>query len=231
MKLSCNIVRDLLPLYHDEVCSADSKAIVAEHLSGCEACREELRLIEAELDTPHISPQSECSMKAVSAAWKKSKKRAFIKGLVIAAIICALAVGGHVGLVQWKVIPVAADVLEVSELSQLADGGIVFHLFVNDNKNLYFTKFTTTEDGCFYLTPMHSVIEGKRTADFGGFSNYYLFYPPGVDAVKMSAIRLTDADGVKAIYAGPVGKGVLIWEEGMTLPAASAEMEQIMSER
>lgn len=230
MSISCDIIRDLLPLYHDDVCSADSKEAISEHLKGCETCREELRLIEADLNTPHISPKSEKSIKAVSAAWKKSKKRAYVKGTIITTIICALLVGVFFGLTQWKVIPVAADVLEVTELSQLSDGGIVFHLFVNDNKNLYFTKFTTSEDGCFYLTPMHSIIETTRTYDIGGFSQYNVFYPPGHDAEKVHP-GITLPSNVKKIFVGPVGDGALVWEEGLELPPANAEVEQIMFEK
>lgn len=39
MKLSCQIVQDLLPLYEDEVCSEDSREAVQAHLCECEACR------------------------------------------------------------------------------------------------------------------------------------------------------------------------------------------------
>lgn len=38
MKYPCEMVRDLLPLYHDEVCSDSSKKIVEEHLEECESC-------------------------------------------------------------------------------------------------------------------------------------------------------------------------------------------------
>lgn len=42
MKLSCEIIRDLLPLYAEELASADSAEAVREHLQGCEGCREAL---------------------------------------------------------------------------------------------------------------------------------------------------------------------------------------------
>ncbi|MCM1054618.1 MAG: zf-HC2 domain-containing protein [Bacteroides sp.] len=45
MKLSCEIVRDLLPLYSDNVCSEESRAAVEEHLTECIPCREELKSI------------------------------------------------------------------------------------------------------------------------------------------------------------------------------------------
>lgn len=41
MKLSCDIVQDLLPLYEDGVCSPDSRSAVEEHLKTCPQCRGE----------------------------------------------------------------------------------------------------------------------------------------------------------------------------------------------
>ena len=39
MKLSCDIVADLLPGYLDNTCSAESRRAVEAHLKECEACR------------------------------------------------------------------------------------------------------------------------------------------------------------------------------------------------
>jgi Leucine-rich repeat (LRR) protein len=39
MKTSCQIIEDLLPLYIDEVCSEESKAVVEDHLKNCQSCR------------------------------------------------------------------------------------------------------------------------------------------------------------------------------------------------
>lgn len=38
-KLSCNIVEDLLPLYHDGVCSEESRDAISEHLNTCPHCQ------------------------------------------------------------------------------------------------------------------------------------------------------------------------------------------------
>ena len=35
MKTPCNVIRDLLPLYHDGVCSPESRQLVEEHLEKC----------------------------------------------------------------------------------------------------------------------------------------------------------------------------------------------------
>lgn len=41
MKNECSIVRDLLPLYVEDMVSAETGVFVKEHLDGCEACRAE----------------------------------------------------------------------------------------------------------------------------------------------------------------------------------------------
>ena len=41
MSKECSIVRDLLPLYIEDMVSADTGEFVKEHLDGCEACRGE----------------------------------------------------------------------------------------------------------------------------------------------------------------------------------------------
>ena len=38
-EIHCEIIRDLLPLYVDDVCSEKSKDMIEEHLRGCEECR------------------------------------------------------------------------------------------------------------------------------------------------------------------------------------------------
>lgn len=40
MKVTCKVIQDLLPLYHDSVCSPETAALVEEHLKDCETCQE-----------------------------------------------------------------------------------------------------------------------------------------------------------------------------------------------
>lgn len=39
MKISCNIIEDLLPLYVDDMVSEDSRQLVEEHLKECTTCQ------------------------------------------------------------------------------------------------------------------------------------------------------------------------------------------------
>ena len=38
--IPCDLIKDLLPLYTDDVCSEQTKHTVEEHLATCERCRE-----------------------------------------------------------------------------------------------------------------------------------------------------------------------------------------------
>ena len=45
-KFSCDTVRDMLPLYVDNIVSDDTRAIVEEHIASCDACRKEPRCLQ-----------------------------------------------------------------------------------------------------------------------------------------------------------------------------------------
>lgn len=223
MKTSCKVIQDLLPLYHDNVCSEESCILVGEHLKECELCKQVLKDIGEELVCV-VAPNDQGEpIKAIKFAWEKSKTKAFFKGTLITVIICAILVGGFIGLTQWKIIPVSPDLLEVSEISQLSDGRIIYHLSVKDDKELHFVKFTTNKDGTYYMTPMRSVIEGKRKMDSGLFNYYYM-----VDIAENNAYQKNYGEGIviTSCYMGPKDNGILIWEDGMELPVASKELEK-----
>ena len=38
-KITCEIIKDILPLYVDDVVSADTRTMVEEHLAECESCK------------------------------------------------------------------------------------------------------------------------------------------------------------------------------------------------
>lgn len=71
-KLSCGIVRDLLPSYLEEICTDDTKAAVKEHLTGCRACRQ---LADAMHDTEFVSERMETSQ----INYMKKTKRHFLQ--------------------------------------------------------------------------------------------------------------------------------------------------------
>ncbi len=39
MKIDCNVIKDLMPLYIDKVCSNESKQLIEDHLTNCKLCQ------------------------------------------------------------------------------------------------------------------------------------------------------------------------------------------------
>ena len=49
---NCDVIRDLLPLYEDNVVSEETAQMVREHLKDCPECREELRKMRTPISLP-----------------------------------------------------------------------------------------------------------------------------------------------------------------------------------
>lgn len=91
MKLNCNVVKDLLPLYHDGVCSQESQALVEEHLKGCEDCRAELRSLRGEIEVPHEAPDDLGALKTLGSSVKRIR---WICAALAAVLVLTAAVSG-----------------------------------------------------------------------------------------------------------------------------------------
>ena len=89
MKTTCEIIKDLLPLYYDGVCSAESRVLVEEHINECSSCEKLLSIISEELAHPVIEPDEAKPMEHLRAVWKKEKAKSFIKGILIVIMVCA----------------------------------------------------------------------------------------------------------------------------------------------
>ena len=87
-KLSCNIIKDLLPLYIDKVCSSDTVEAVEEHIKGCPLCEAELLNLHNDTDIkPEIDKDIDKAVKNANKKIKNGKKKVVIKTLSIILII------------------------------------------------------------------------------------------------------------------------------------------------
>lgn len=93
--LPCEVIKDLLPLYHDGVCSEESRKLVEEHLATCPACKEEYetlsreeKLIPASENTAGIGKLSAISLKQVHRLilWKRVTASALAILVLLAGI-------------------------------------------------------------------------------------------------------------------------------------------------
>lgn len=91
MTTSCDVIRDLLPLYHDEVCSNQTKEMVDNHLKTCEECKAFAKKIDDETYDRVLENEKESIIKNYKL--RTRRKFAFVQlGLVALALITCFIV-------------------------------------------------------------------------------------------------------------------------------------------
>jgi len=85
MRNECNIIRDILPLYVENMVSEDTSEFVKEHLESCPACRAELEKLREPVEV-QTEPQPDMD----AAPLKRLKKALLMKK--VQAILCTAAV-------------------------------------------------------------------------------------------------------------------------------------------
>lgn len=86
MKMQCEIIRDLIPLIEDDVCSQQSKDAVSEHIKTCASCRNLYKQakIHPVID---LKPDDEAVQKSVRKGFKKIKRRWAASVLLVILLI------------------------------------------------------------------------------------------------------------------------------------------------
>lgn len=96
----CEVIRDLLALYTDDVCSEKSRELVERHLENCEECQKELAKMKPDFE---IVTDNEINViKAAKQELRRIGKKNRIKGAVtvfifVSVLICAFF-GYHAGV-------------------------------------------------------------------------------------------------------------------------------------
>ena len=99
MKISCNIIRDLLPLYLDQVCSEESKDMIENHLTECENCREYYDQMSADVPDINIDPEESADPLDDKAMIRKLNRRITSRQFMITGItLIVVFISGYPGI-------------------------------------------------------------------------------------------------------------------------------------
>jgi hypothetical protein len=98
MKISCEVIRDLLPLYADDVCSDESKELVREHLDECLPCS----VLLEEMKSGTVCRANASDEEAQANSFKRFKKKMACKTLRRALIVVCSALLVLSALFFWS---------------------------------------------------------------------------------------------------------------------------------
>lgn len=251
MILSCKVIEDILPLYHDGICSDESRELVEKHLCECENCWIFLQKLDDELALPKERFDDLRPLQSIRSEWIRIRKRSLLKGFLCAVAAVTLILGGWWCLTQWKCIPVSTEKIEISEMSVLRDGEIAFHLLVDDGREIMaLTTKTDEAAGILYLTPKRSVFEercftdpdGERVYRSANDKDYFMEVDPFTKAQYLDpayeeeiatyheenpfSADISIYGEIDKVCVGTERDHIVIWERGDELPQASEEMQR-----
>ena len=192
MKIHCNIAKDLMPLYMDDVLSEESKAAVEEHLTGCDGCREYYRKMKGS-DLPETEAEAEVVLGRLDEAGRlrRLKRKMLLKRIITIAATAAAVV----------LIIIAGDILVFHNPSYISydDTGIR----MTDNGDMYVEKPYYGYKGVYWGKDS----DGNRVAIFFLTSSYYSRnWEKGSELNGKHVMRFheaEDADAVDKVYYLP----------------------------
>lgn len=164
--ITCNVIKDLLPLYADDALSSDSRALVEKHLAACEACREYHHMLRTPEET--LQKKRADDQAAFRRIRSRLTRKRLITVLVTALCVAALTFGLFYGFVLHETyIPYKESGLYVADEALRSDRRFykVRGIFSPDGTSLFLYLTTTAytehsrEEGSFAGSPVISLDE------------------------------------------------------------------------
>ena len=162
MKLDCEVIRDLLPLYAEHMASPASTALVEEHLQECEACRAELE--QMQLPVPvQPEPQPDAPLKGIRTALRK--KRILTAAAAVLAVLCAVVLVFWMGNLSTPVTAEEAGIWPSGVSRKFRQrSSVVFPL---PDDPMIEPRRSHPQARCFPLHPLRPLLPRRRFAPSG----------------------------------------------------------------
>ena len=121
MKNSCEVIRDLLPLYADDACSDDSRRMVEEHLAECPECGGMLKRLRNEEIESGLQMEKQTVIEYGAKQFKKQSATvgSTVSGVfmipILVCLIVNLTTGSAMGwfFIVLAAMAVAASLIEI----------------------------------------------------------------------------------------------------------------------
>ena len=138
MRNECSIVRDILPLYIEDMVSDDTASFVEEHLKGCPECQKELAKQKAATEIEIVSKETVLTHQEEAAplrTLKRKLRRRQIISMVLSFIVAVVFIGsGAFILFSWGV-PAGSENFKVETEIQYSETG-----YLNQEFALHITQ-------------------------------------------------------------------------------------------
>lgn len=110
MRISCEVIGDLLPLYVENMASSDTRRLVEEHIAACESCKRQLEEMNASLKLP--ADTDTAPLRRLKATLRKNKIQIFLLSVMLTLAAAAAAMAF---LTAPQYIPYSEKPVEIKE--------------------------------------------------------------------------------------------------------------------
>ena len=149
MKYSCGIIKDLLPLYVDQVCSDESKELINEHLPECKECKSYMDSLRESQAVEAVAYDEETERRKVKMMLRMKKKIVF-RNILVAVFTVLILGGACISAIQYLK-RAAVPIPETKQMEVVYENGdLVLNITDTIWSDASGVRFTLTEDGKSY---------------------------------------------------------------------------------
>ena len=127
MNKNCKIISDLLPLYLENMVSADTKEAVEKHIESCQNCQEKLEDLRKIKNSDKIESSNNVDIKPLKKAKKRMRNKIIITSILVA--ICSIFISYKV--LEKRVLPTYLRNFYTKE-----ERSVLFHYPTKNEKNI-----------------------------------------------------------------------------------------------
>jgi hypothetical protein len=217
--IKCDVIMDLIPLYHDGVCSEESRKLVEAHLESCESCRVYLAELEEEFKMESmVQDVEQRSAESFVRVKKELSKNRFRVGLISAILTLVIGFGAYWGIFGYE-LPMAFEP-ELVSVTELPDGGLEVRFNGDSLYGSYWGEKIIEENGVEKRIKVFYLTETLWTRLFANKEGTLLdreplnTIQPNVEGMEVAAVYYWIADFHKSLSEFSVDdpNAVLVWE-------------------
>lgn len=182
MKITCNVVQDIMPLYLENIVNEDTKKVVEEHLHSCKSCRK--RLSDMTESTPIAPDMNMVPMKKLKTKLFQKKVQTIVVSAILVLTVAVIVLGN---LVAPRYYSSSDHVISLNE----SDKGLVYVTF-DEKVSGYGVSSSISDDKTgytYHIVAWDSVWDGKIMKN--DLQNVIL----NPNGEKVSAVYYYETDG------------------------------------
>lgn len=239
MKITCDVIQDLMPSYIDGILSEDSKALVEEHMGTCQECRKMLEIMKEE------QGKEQNQMRSSAATLKKIRKKLIVRRVLTAtvAVILTLIVAAA-GYNHWyfneKYMTLEDSGMYVKDNCLYSSNNLINRMkvqYTEDGKTEFVYAIDAPYAGTLELKGNDMLLQdfSKKTEEVSPEDDstpetvtevYYMSEEAGKKSLELTELEAKgDLDAAEKIVDGMKQESKLIWSEQEDRNTASSMLK------